>query len=50
MQLPKNLRPRATRVKVGRKLEEICRRLIHDGIPLLDPIEDMKIQDKNGIF
>jgi len=42
--IPKDLRPSENRQTVGRSLKEVQKRF-PDGIPLLDPIEDMQIED-----
>ena len=42
--LPKDLRPSDARNTVYRSLEEVKRRF-PDGLPILDPIEDMNIKD-----
>ncbi|KAI2795921.1 Exosome RNA helicase MTR4 [Blomia tropicalis] len=43
--LPEDLRPHDNRQSVLKSMNEIRKRL--EGIPLLDPIEDMKIKDSN---
>ena len=42
---PKDLRSRDSRISVLKSLQEVQNRF-PDGIPLLDPIEDMGIKDK----
>lgn len=42
--IPKDLRSLESRMSVAKSLKEIHKRF-KDGIPLLDPIEDMKIED-----
>lgn len=42
--LPKDLRLRDARAQVGKNLAEVCRRF-PSGLPLLDPVKDMKIDD-----
>lgn len=42
---PKDLRSRDSRMSVLKSLQEVQKRF-PDGIPLLDPIEDMGIKDK----
>ncbi|XP_072023609.1 exosome RNA helicase MTR4-like [Amphiura filiformis] len=42
--MPKDLRPQDNRQSVGKSIKEVLRRF-PDGIPLLDPIEDMGIKD-----
>ena len=42
---PKDLRSRDSRMSVQKSLQEVQKRF-PDGIPLLDPIEDMGIKDK----
>ncbi|RDD40215.1 Superkiller viralicidic activity 2-like 2 [Trichoplax sp. H2] len=42
--LPKSLIPLDNRQSVFKSIQEVCRRF-PDGLPLLDPIEDMKIKD-----
>jgi len=42
--LPKDLRPADNRFSVGKSLQEVIRRF-PDGVPPLDPIEDMNIKD-----
>jgi len=44
--IPKDLRPLESRQSVGRSIREVIKRF-PDGIPYLDPIEDMKIEDSN---
>ena len=41
--MSQDLRPMENRVAVGRSLREVERRLGKDGIPLLDPVKDLKI-------
>lgn len=43
--LPKNLVPLENRESVGKSLREVEKRF-PDGVPLLDPVEDMKIKDQ----
>ncbi|KAJ8305287.1 hypothetical protein KUTeg_015832 [Tegillarca granosa] len=43
--LPQDLRPYDNRQSVGKSLQEVHRRF-PDGLPLLDPIEDMNIKEK----
>jgi ATP-dependent RNA helicase DOB1 len=40
----KDLRPREARETMGRQLSEVLRRF-PDGLPVLDPLEDLKIRD-----
>nr|XP_054764281.1 exosome RNA helicase MTR4-like [Lytechinus pictus] len=42
--LPKDLRPPDNRQSVGKSIQEVQRRF-PDGLPLLDPVEDMGIKD-----
>ncbi len=42
--VPKDLRAKDARESCGKQLSEVLRRF-PDGVPLLDPIEDMKIKD-----
>ena len=44
--LPKDLRPGDARHTVYKSLEETKKRF-PDGLPLLDPVEDMNIKDEN---
>ncbi|XP_033113933.1 exosome RNA helicase MTR4-like [Anneissia japonica] len=43
--IPKDLRPTDNRQSVGKSIQEVQRRF-PDGLPLLDPIDDMGIKDK----
>ena len=43
--LPKDLRSSDNRFSVGKSIQEVIRRF-PDGVPLLDPIEDMNIKDE----
>lgn len=43
--LPKDLRSRDARVQVGKNIAEVQRRF-PQGLPLLDPVKDMKINDE----
>eukprot|EP00057_Strongylocentrotus_purpuratus_P029781 XP_011684255.1 PREDICTED: superkiller viralicidic activity 2-like 2 isoform X2 [Strongylocentrotus purpuratus] len=43
--LPKDLRPPDNRQSVGKSIQEVQRRF-PDGLPLLDPVEDMGIKDE----
>ncbi|WFC95277.1 RNA helicase [Malassezia brasiliensis] len=43
--LPKDLRSRDARVQVGKNMAEVQRRF-PQGLPLLDPVKDMKINDE----
>jgi ATP-dependent RNA helicase DOB1 len=42
--MPEDLRPIDRRQSVGKSLKEAIKRF-PEGIPLLDPLEDMKIED-----
>jgi ATP-dependent RNA helicase DOB1 len=42
--IPKDLRPQENKLSVGKSIKEVIKRF-PDGIPLLDPIDDMKIED-----
>ena len=44
--LPKDLRPADARHTVYKSLQEVQKRF-PDGLPLLDPVEDMNIKDEN---
>ena len=44
--LPKDLRPAENRQAVGKSVQEVLRRF-PQGIPQLDPIKDMQIEDEN---
>ncbi|KAL4230220.1 Exosome RNA helicase MTR4 [Mactra antiquata] len=44
--LPKDLRPLDNRQSVGKSIQEVEKRF-PDGLPLLDPVEDMGIKDKS---
>ena len=44
--LPKDLRPSDARHTVYKSLDEVKKRF-PDGLPLLDPVEDMNIKDEN---
>jgi ATP-dependent RNA helicase DOB1 len=46
--LPSDLRPLEARKSVAKSIEEVIRRF-PDGVPILDPIEDMKIKDRNFV-
>ena len=43
--LPKDLRPADNRFSVGKSIREVIRRF-PDGVPPLDPVEDMNIKDE----
>ncbi|XP_062200642.1 DExH-box ATP-dependent RNA helicase DExH9 [Phragmites australis] len=47
MYIPKDLLPVESRENTLRKVEEVLSRFAKDGIPLLDPEEDMKVQSKS---
>ncbi len=42
--IPKDLRQLENRQSVGKSVKEVIKRF-PDGVPLLDPIEDMKVED-----
>ncbi|WFD33399.1 RNA helicase [Malassezia cuniculi] len=44
--LPKDLRTRESRAQIGKNMAEVNRRF-PDGLPLLDPVRDMKISDES---
>ena len=44
--MPEDLRPLEKRQSVGKSLKEVAKRF-PDGVPLLDPLEDMKIEDSD---
>jgi len=44
--VPKDIRSEENRASVGKSLSQIFKRF-PEGLPLLDPVEDMKIQDKD---
>jgi ATP-dependent RNA helicase DOB1 len=48
MGLPSDLHPAKPREKVGKSIKEVHRRFADSGVPLLDPVNDMKI--KSGDF
>ncbi|KAF8775817.1 hypothetical protein HU200_004208 [Digitaria exilis] len=45
--MPKDLLPVEARENTLRKVEEVLSRFAKDGVPLLDPEEDMKVQSKS---
>ncbi|PWZ07177.1 DExH-box ATP-dependent RNA helicase DExH9 [Zea mays] len=47
MYIPKDLIPVEVRENTLRKVEEVLLRFAKDGVPLLDPEEDMKVQSKS---
>uniref|UniRef100_A0A0D9XYG8 Helicase ATP-binding domain-containing protein n=1 Tax=Leersia perrieri TaxID=77586 RepID=A0A0D9XYG8_9ORYZ len=47
MHIPKDLLPVEARENTLRKVEEVISRFAKDGIPLLDPEEDMKVQSSS---
>ncbi|KAG2608848.1 hypothetical protein PVAP13_4KG010400 [Panicum virgatum] len=47
MYIPKDLLPVEARENTLRKVEEVLSRFAKDGVPLLDPEEDMKVQSKS---
>ncbi|KAL6839316.1 hypothetical protein ACP4OV_030988 [Aristida adscensionis] len=47
MYIPKDLLPVEARENTLRKVEEVLSRFGKDGVPLLDPEEDMKVQSKS---
>ncbi|GJN20019.1 hypothetical protein PR202_gb07342 [Eleusine coracana subsp. coracana] len=47
MYIPKDLLPAEARENTLRKVEEVLSRFAKDGVPLLDPEEDMKVQSKS---
>ncbi|OEL15369.1 DExH-box ATP-dependent RNA helicase DExH9 [Dichanthelium oligosanthes] len=47
MYIPKDLLPVEGRENTLRKVEEVLSRFAKDGVPLLDPEEDMKVQSKS---
>ena len=44
--IPDDLRPLEKRQSVGKTIKEVQKRF-PDGIPMLDPLEDMKIEDSD---
>lgn len=46
MHIPKDLLPVEARENTLRKVDEVISRFAKDGIPLLDPEEDMKVRKK----
>lgn len=44
MYIPKDLLPVEARENTLRKVEEVLSRFAKDGVPLLDPEEDMKVR------
>jgi ATP-dependent RNA helicase DOB1 len=47
MYIPKDLLPVEARENTLRKVEEVLSRFAKDGVPLLDPEEDMEVRKSN---
>ena len=50
MYIPKDLLPVEARENTLRKVEEVLSRFVKDGVPLLDPEEDMKVRKCLGML
>jgi ATP-dependent RNA helicase DOB1 len=48
MYIPKDLLPVEARENTLRKVEEVLSRFSKDGVPLLDPEEDMEVRISNA--